>query len=374
MVGSRSGARQEGDESPYGLATVSRKSKKNEKRTRLEWVMEGLKVLGVLAGIAGLVISLIALKEAQHANDEQAEVKFNAVASVNNLGSTPAGYAVRITLNNASLRPIIIERMELKVDGVPVAPITGVLPGNRSAAATLGDEPLYAAKPLPFALAERGAETLTGLADFFAADHAKSRSAELGAAEEFCDELPSEPTRVGAPQVRRARSNVALEIDYAPGGVTIVPVQITATGAVENTWRMEVLASEGTADGVAFWRYDSAPSALRLLTLKVWRGDGGLMRTVSLPVTGSVTSEALFKPLPEGYYRAALIDEGQPVAVGHFDVPLESDQPIYPQWQQLVNGQCHLLRQGKNVFSYSRKGFEGPNGWAAELRAAGLGS
>lgn len=353
---------------------MSSQSKKSEKRTWADWVVGGLKLFGVVAGIAGLGISVWALVEAREANHEQSAVEFNAVASVNNLGSTPAGYAVRITLNNASLRPIIIERMELRVGGVPVAPITGILPGNRSAAATLGDEPLYAAKPLPFALAERGAETLTGLADFYAADNAKPRSAARNAAEEFCDELPSEPTGVGTPQVRRAPSPVALEIHYNPGGVTTVPVQIIAAGAVENTWRMEVLASKGSAVGVAFWRYDSAPSALRLLTLKVWRGDGGLMRSVSLPVTGSVTTEAKIKPLPNGYYRAALMDEGRPVAVGHFDVPLERDLPIYPQWQQLVNGQCQLLRRGKNVFRYPRKGFEGPNGWAAELRAAGLGS
>jgi hypothetical protein len=349
------------------------KAGKNKKRTRLKWVVDGLKLLGVVAGIAGLVVSVIALIAAQEANHEESAVEFNAVASLNNLGSTPAGYAVRITLDNASLRPVIVERMELKVRGVPVAPITGILPGDRSAATTLGDEPLYAAKPLPFALDARGAETLTGLADFYAADHASPGSPKLAAANEFCDELPSEPTRAGTPQIRQAPSQVALEVHLAPGGVTTVPVHITGTGAAENTWRMEVLASDQTADGVAFWRYDSAPSALRLLTLKVWRGEGGLMRSVTLPVTGSVTTEAKFRPLPNGYYRAALIDEGHPVAIGHFDVPLERDLPIYPQWQQLVNGQCQLLRKGKDVFSYSRQRFEGPKGWAAELREADLG-
>ncbi len=373
MAGRWSGTRQAGDEYPYGPETVP-KADENEKRTWFEWVVGGLKLLGVIAGIAGLGISVWALIEAREANHEESAVEFDAVASLNNLGSTPAGYAVRITLNNASLRPIIIERMELKVRGVPVAPITGILPGDRSAATTLGDEPLYAAKPLPFALAERGAETLTGLADFYAAEHARLGSPKLAAANEFCDELPSEPTRAGTPQIRQARSRVALEIHTAPGGVTTVPVHITGTGAAENTWRMEVLASDRTANGVAFWRFDSAPSALRLLTLKVWSGEGGLMRSVTLPVTGSVTTEAKFRPLPEGYYRAALIDEGHPVAIGHFDVPLKRDLPIYPQWQQLVNGQCQLLRKGKNVFSYSRRGFEGPKGWAAELHEADLGS
>jgi hypothetical protein len=354
-------------------------------KQRRAFVAKGLGALGVAAS---LLISVIAFLESRHAGQEQTAVSFDAAASVNNLGSTPAGYAVRITLINASLRPIIVNKMVLKVGDTPIGPITGLLLGNRSAAVGLGDQPLADERPLPFALAERGAVTLTGLASFPArpggpvtgsivaesGPHvSRSRAAALGAAFRFCRELPPEPTGTAPIPTRPRRSDVKLEITYSPGGTKTVPVQISP-GLIENTWRMKVMAANGSAAGIAFWRYDSAPSALRLLTVKVWRGDGGLMRSVSLPVAGSVTSEARFAPLPKGYYRAALLDEGTPVSIGHFKVPLRRDLPIAPQWQQIVNGQCELLREGKSVFIYPRKGFEGQVGWGAELRAAGLGS
>lgn len=334
-------------------------------------------VVTPVAAIVSLGLSLWAVKESHDANQEQSAIKFDAAASVNNLGSTPAGYAVRITLINASLRPIIVNAMELKVGGVPVAPITGVMVGNRSEATGLGDQPLTSARPLPLAVAERGAVTLTGLADFSeaAADaRGDRRSAKLDAAEAFCRQLPPEPTGIAAPQVRRGSSDVELEVDYDPGGAETVPVQISSSGAIDNTWRMEVLGPEASPDGIAFWRYNSAPSALRVLTLKVWHGDGGLMRSVSLPVSGAATTEAHFEPLPDGYYRAALLEEGHPLAVGDFDVPLKQGRPLYPLWAQVVNGQCELLEKAKSVYIYSRNRFEGPGGWRAQLRAAGKGS
>lgn len=219
--------------------------------------------------------------------------------------------------------------------------------------------------------------TLTGFADFSAqvaeVHEEGEASRSLRDARTFCRDLPQEggESTSGNGYVE---SDIELKISYEPEESKTIPVLISSQGLVENSWRMKVLGSEHRPDGIAFWRYVSAPSALRMITVKVWRGDGGLVRSVSLPVTGSVTTEARFKSLPDGYYRAALLDEGHPVAIGHFDVPLRKGRPIYPLWTQLVNGQCDLLRGGTNVFRFKRKGFESPQGWAAQLRAADAGS
>jgi hypothetical protein len=259
--------------------------------------------------------------------------------------------------------------MELKVSGRPVAPITSFLSDNRAGvdASALGDEPLEEARSLPLALAARGARTLVGLADFSAA-YAQVRNGKhtplVARAKEFCRELPravpmdrepSEPSR-------RNKSKLELELNIDPGDTQIVPVHLAKVVGGANAWRMDVTGAKDHPNGIVFWRRIAAPAALRFITLKIWTWDGHLKRSSALPITGGAYSEVRFAPLPSDSYRAALFQQGEPLAVGLFHVPLSrSDQVIYPRGAQRVNGECLRLQGKQNIYDYVRSPYQHPN-------------
>ncbi len=310
--------------------------------------------IGAATGIAGLLISLGAFYLSYLAHHETTKVDLRAVASTNPFGSTPVGYAIRVSLSNESLRPVIVKSMTLAVGGGPLAPVTSFLPNNgaKTDAVSLGDEPLEDAHSLPLALPARGATTLTAFADFSrAAEQAqlKERTPLLKRALEFCHELPKEGERPHP-------SDVQLEVNSEPGGKHTSPVAISMPIRGANIWRMDVTGPAKHPTGLAFWRRVAAPSALRLLTAKVWTWDGHLERAASLPVTGAAYSEVRFRGLrPEEGYRAALFDGHEPLAVGKFHVPLDNeDEVIYPSPAQTVNGECLRVEGKHDVYDYPR--------------------
>lgn len=314
----------------------------------------------MIVSILSAVVALVALILSFLANQEETAVEFDAAASVNSLGSTAAGYAIRISLINDSLRPIIVRSMELKELGKPTASITSFLIDNRagSDASALGDEPLETARSLPFALAARSARTLIGLADFSTAvaqAHSGKHTPLLARAQEFCHELPKGTSR-------RTESKLELEIKIDPGDPQIVPVRLTKVVGGANAWRMDVTGAKAHPNGMVFWRRISAPAALRLITLKIWTWDGHLKRTASLPMAGAAYGEVRFTPLHTDSYRAALFRDGEPLAVGLFHVPLtRSNQVIYPRHAQRVNGQCLRIEGKENIYDYARTPYQHPN-------------
>ncbi len=314
-----------------------------------------------LIAVISVLISIAALTLSYFANRETAAVDLRAVASTNSFGSTPVGYAVLVSFSNESLRPIIIRSMELKVAGKPVAPVTSFLLDNGAGAdaSSLGDEPIEDGHSLPFALPERGAQTLTAFADFSLADsqaHRGERSPLLARAREFCRELPTETPS------QRQPSTVELEIDFDPGETLTVPVRISDPIGGANEWRMDVTGPPPRPNGIVFWRRIASPTALRLLTVKVWTWDGHLERSVSLPTVGAAYSEVRFPGLGPDSYRAALFQDREPLAVGLFHVPLEeTNEIIYPSNAQLANGECLRIKGRHNIYNYARTPYDRPN-------------
>jgi hypothetical protein len=310
--------------------------------------------------IVSLVLAGLAAWWSHEAQSENVAVEITAAASTNSLGSTPAGYAVRVSFVNDSLRPVIIRSMVLSVNKTPVARIASFLLDNRAAsdAASLGDEPLEAARSLPVAVAARGAVTLTGLANFHEGVPASfggwtKRQRE---ALEFCGLVNG--TSTGSSAI------VSLEIKIDPGEIQTIPVHVTGPIGGGNTWNMDVDGPRSGPTGIRFWRYTSAPSALRLLTVKVWRQHGKLTRSGTLPVVGAGSAEVTFRRLHHGSYRTALMNNhGEVLASGRFRVPLFSrNESVYPSDAQLENGQCLQLKGGRDVFSQPRSQYEHPKG------------
>jgi hypothetical protein len=316
----------------------------------------------VVAAVS-LVVSIGAFGLSWKTHGEATSVDFAAAGSINSYGSTPAGYAVRISLVNQSLRPIIVRSIELEESGRPIAPITTFLTDSRAStdASALGDEPLEDARPFPLTLPSRGAQTLTGFADFSdAAAQAQRHEVTplLKRARRFCRELK----RVG-PASGETSSSMELEIQFEPGGTTKVPVLISNPKGGVNNWHLEVTGPADHPSEIVFWRRIAAPTALRLVTLKIWTWDGHLKRTARLPVSGAAYAQMGFAPLPRDSYRAALFQNGEPLAVGLFHVPLdEPHETIYPSAAQRVNGECMRIRGKRNVYNYARTPFAHPAG------------
>jgi hypothetical protein len=314
----------------------------------------------ILAGI-GVVISVFAFFESRSVQNELTAVDLRGFASTNPFGSTPAGYAIRVSLSNGSLRPVIIRSMKLEVAGKPVAEVTSYLPhaGPGATAVSLGDEPIENARSLPFAIPERGTQTVTVFADFSRAAslaYRKMKSPLLARAREFCRELGE--TSVGGQGApwRPKPSAIELEIRSDPGGTRVVPVLLSMPFRGANLWQMDMTGPIRHPNGVRFQRRIAAPSALELLTVKVWSWDGRLERDVSLPTVGAAYADIRFNRLAKGSYRAALLEGRRPLAVGLFDVPLiEKNEVVYPRDAQTVNGECLRIKGKRDIYDYSRK-------------------
>jgi hypothetical protein len=324
--------------------------------------------VGVALSLLGVALSAFALVQSREVHNELTAVDLRGLASTNPFSSTPAGYAIRVSLSNGSLRPVIVRSMELEVAGKPAAEVTSYLPhaGPGADAVSLGDEPLESARSLPFAIPERGAQTLTAFADFSRAAsqaYRKAKSPLLARAREFCRELKEiEVGGQGAPW-RPKSSAVKLEIRTDPGGTRTIPVLLAMPFRGANIWRMDVTGPVSHPDGVRFQRRIAAPSALKLLTVKVWSWDGRLERTASLPVVGAAYADVRFHGLAAGSYRAALIEGSKPLAVGLFDVPLqEANELIYPSNAQVVNGECLRIEGKHDIYDYGQGPREHPGG------------
>lgn len=317
--------------------------------------------LGVVLSVVGVAISAFALAQSRNVHNELTAVDLRGLASTNPFSSTPAGYAIRVSLSNGSLRPVIVRSMELEVAGEPVAEVTSFLPhaGPGADAVSLGDEPLESARSLPFAIPERGAQTLTAFADFSRAAsqaYRKAKSPLLARAREFCQELREIAMGDKGAPWRPTSSAVKLEIRSDPGGTRTVPVLLSMPFRGANIWRMDVTGPVSHPDGVRFQRRIAAPSALKLLSVKVWSWDGRLERTVSLPVVGAAYADVRFHGLAAGSYRAALLEGRKPLAVGLFDVPLEKvNEVIYPSNAQVVNGECLRIEGKHDIYDYGRR-------------------
>jgi hypothetical protein len=313
----------------------------------------------IFAGVA-VVISVIAFLQSRSVHNELTAVDLRGFASTNSFGSTPAGYAIRVSLSNGSLRPVIIRSMKLKVAGKRVAEVASYLPqaGAGADAVSLGDEPIEDARSLPFAIPERGTQTLTAFADFSQAASQAYRGLKtplLARAREFCRELSKEGSGHGEGAPWRPKSSaIELEIRSDPGGTHTVPVLLSMPIRGANVWRMDVTGPLPHPDGVRFQRRIAAPSALKLLTVKVWSWDGHLERAVSLPVVGAAYADVRFHRLAAGSYRAALLEGRRPLAVGLFDVPLEeSNEVIYPSNAQTANGECLRIMGRHDIYNYA---------------------
>jgi hypothetical protein len=320
--------------------------------------------IGVAISIFSVVISVVALLQSRSVHNELTAVDLRGFASTNSFSSTPAGYAIRVSLTNGSLRPVIIRSMKLEVAGKPIAEVASYLPrgGPGADAASLGDKPIEDARGLPFAISERGAQTVTAFADFSRAAsqaYRKLKTPLLARARRFCRELSKTSVEGQGAPWRPKPLAIELEIRADPGGTLIVPVLLSEPIRGANVWRMKVTGPAQHPDGVHFKRRIAAPSSLELLTVKVWRWDGHLERAVSLPAVGSAYADVRFHPLAKGSYRAALLEGSRPLAVGLFDVPLnETHELIYPSDAQTVNGECLRIKGKRDIYDYGKKPHE----------------
>lgn len=331
----------------------------NEKQKTRQWTVL-IAGAGLIFSLIGVAISAIALSQSLSAHSELTTVDLRGLAATNSFSSTPAGYAIRVSLTNGGLRPVIIRSMKLEEAGKPIAEVTGYLPhaGAGADAVSLGDEPIEDALTLPFAIPQRGAQTVTVFADFSRAAsqayHGKLNTPLLNRAHKFCRELRETSTGGRGAPWRPKASAAELEIRSDPGGNLTIPVLLSVPFRGANMWQMKVTGPVRHPNGVRFQRDIAAPSALKLLTVKVWSWDGRLERSVSLPAVGAAYADVRFHRLANDSYRAALLEGQKPLAVGLFRVPLKTaNQVIYPSDAQIVNGECMRVRGKQDIYNYS---------------------
>lgn len=323
----------------------------------------GVAKLAFFVSVISLLVTILTLIFHLHESSETTAVKVIPEASVNSLGSTPAGYAVRISLVNDSLRPVVITSMNLTVGGKVVAPIRTFLPGAFADAGSLGDRPLFDAHSLPFSLAPRGAETLTGIADFSEADtevkQGKKGAAKLKLARRFCKKVDpprSKPVDESEGLVREPESTIGLEIESEPPGseeLWTTSAAVSQPTDPPNVWRLRILGRRRHPTGMRFWLPTSSPSAFRFVTLRIWRRDGRLVDTRSVAVAGASGGRLRFSALAPGSYRAALSRRDGILAIATFQIPLKrGERVIFPARAEQANGQCLEIRGYGDIFSH----------------------
>lgn len=308
---------------------------KGDKSTWRDNLAVAMAAFSLGVAMAAGVVSYLAFHEDRSVNVE-------GFAIANTLGSTPNGYGVVVSIINDSLRPVIVRSVSVMVDGVSVTRASEYLSDPRSLndQSTRGDESMQKALPFPLAIPARGTRSVGALFGFQRADEvffARRSSPALRGAKTFCRALYLAPDA--------QMHDIALRINFDPGGTTDVPIKMIGPLDGGNQWFFRVL-NRSSPRAFEVRRKFAATSAYRLMTVRVWRNSGGLIRQVSLPLFGGSAAFPSFAPLPDGRYRAALFEGSRIVAGGRFDVPLQGrfSGLISPTRATESNTQCELFR------------------------------
>ena len=257
-----------------------------------------LKVAGGIAGLITFLLSLLGAYTGTQAWDEARRVDVRLSAGVNTVDLDDPAPVLHIGIVNSSQRGVTLTRGRLVAYGREIGRVTGVLPDERSGAASL--------RSLPY--------TLPG-----------QTSITTGVAVSLDD-------REGERLVRRIKRRlsedenalVTLELRFAPGGVERVgvPVEQDDRGVlgletVERIpWQVFVIVTDGHSEGLILRIGGARPSTPEIAELRLW----GLTNGGDLP-TATITRPAQsILPVPrrpaKEDYEYALSVGGEVISVG----------------------------------------------------------
>jgi hypothetical protein len=296
----------------------------------------------IISGIS-LSAALIAAYLSYSALHEQRAVHLGGFAAANPLGDMASGYGMRVSLINEGLRPIIVRSMALEVDNTTIGEATGFFRSTKflTDLSLQPDQPLLAAQSFPFTLDARSTRTMAALFDIYhAAGDATAASGFQAKVDRHLGRAFCRAVALARPSRLTHQHRFSLHVSSEPGGDTRLPVEITGPGDGGGAWVTTVLGDRDAPKGLEIRRKLAASTSIRLITVRVWRNPGDLVRKTARPLFGAEFSRFPFKQLPRGAYRVAIFDGRQLVAGGAFRVPLRGVRD-------------------RNVSSPGIKGFEG---------------
>ncbi len=259
---------------------------------------------------------------AHEASEEQRSVDLEGLATINSLGQTAAGYGVRVSLINGSLRPIIVRSIVLVVDGVRVAGATSYIKN----AAILEDatrrhgQPFDDARTLPFTINARTTETIAAFLNLGSATEGLYLHEHLGRVRG--GRILCRAATFAGPSRITEQHEILLRVSTTPGGETNIPLTVTGPGDGGNAWFTSLHGPAAAPNGLQVRRKLAENTARRVITVRIWRNRGGLVRRVRRPSFGPSPVNLPFRRLRRGHYRALVFDGSHIVAGGRFTVPL----------------------------------------------------
>jgi len=322
---------------------------------------------GTLSGVVALIsllVAILALRQSQSAVDEVRSSDLQASATVDIRDGTYNGQTVRLAISNVGLRPVIVSGVRLLVDGVVLAQAGGYL-GDTTLLDRVPvdvDGIARSRRPFPLTLQPRTGMPLGVLFEDFESTGRGGRAywQYAKSVRKFCNFIVRNPdARRGSPE----NKDIEMSVEYLPEGKILAPVTVLSTvGLVlDRSWPTVLRGKLREPSSIEVFQPSQVSgedvglpdlNGIRMLRLKLWWPGVSRAYTTERPQIGGEPTRLPLPELKHGIpYTYLVLAQGQAIAAGHFEAPLETpldreDNTI----DQEARTYCHRVLAGEFFF------------------------
>ncbi|KKK83932.1 hypothetical protein LCGC14_2788430, partial [marine sediment metagenome] len=239
-----------------------------------KWLKANGSTLPVLVSVAALVVAGLSYDISRGVREEQQTVALEIDAAANIRDFTNEGYGLRVTLLNASLRPIIVKRAQLLMNGHLVAEASGYLNDTRVLDRYMIEPGRVTdrRRELPVAMGAREGKTVARLMDFRyfkagAKEDPDSWKRQNRAERRFEKNLIFLPTGEN-------KDRLQLLLELLPGGTRTDDVRGIPGMTARFAWQQSFARTPGGTYGLEIRRKLGATGQADRIRLEVWSRHG----------------------------------------------------------------------------------------------------
>ena len=279
---------------------------------------------GLLVALVALVFSGLGYGLAKSVQNEQQDVVVDAASTTNPRYDLLSGQGINISISNESLRAIIVDRIEVSIDGTRLASSDSYLPDSRLLEQhTLTPDRLATdAQPLPLTVDARSARSFATFFPIAGTVSGGNTATELQSYERavrFCQAVAAGITE--PPPRNLARLSVT--IHYLPDGSLTAPLVSRGPMDERYAWFSSLGGPLDSPNKLIVWRKLTEPTAVREVTMKLWSAAQRRPYVAQAALLGSQSTPIPLPSLSPGIYRFLVFDGAAAVNGGRFRLPLK---------------------------------------------------
>jgi hypothetical protein len=299
----------------------SRDSNSNEKDG--DSFARGTAIAGLVIAVVSLVVGIGGYLLNKDQIEEERRTVFRAYGYVNAHEETTHGYGARVILVNESLRPVVVERAFLQIEGHPEAAIYYYLSDARVLAQYRLDPGAVEREKelLPLVVDARSVRTVGLLLNLAVLNKKKGnedKPAVVAAKREFC-RIASIDSEKGLSIRLRVTPGESEELELEGEEFEL---DIAGFKDSRPPWVASVLGPRGDPQAIRLSRRFAEPIAGRLVTMTVWESEeSGNRHETTRPLVGPAAATFPLPELSRGRHPVTFSEDGRVVLAAQLEVP-----------------------------------------------------